>query len=719
MPKFSINSSILTKIFFIIFVPFLLSGYSWSGSADAPVTATFYDDNNNVVADIQGEQGSSIIVPTAPVKSGYTFTHWQEVGGSETIANGVAYYTLTRGIEFKAQYAPIIYTVTFLGYDDDIFAQINATAGTSIQVPSAPDRTGYTFTHWKEMGGSETIASGVSNYTVAKSIVFKAQYVAIVHTVTFLDYDDDIVAQINATQGSLINVPNATDRTGYTFTQWKDVVGNETIASGVTTYTVTKDIIFKAQYTVVSEYTIIFLDDNDTVVAEINATAGTSIQVPDAPSIPNYTFTSWIEVGGTERISSGETHYAVTRDVTFKAQYSAITYTAIFLNEGGVVEANLSGTYGSYITVPNAPPKSGYTFTQWKEDGGTVTIPSGTATYTIVRDITFKPEYVEGVEIRTQADLDNVRNNMAGKYMLMNNIALSDSGAGYDSSGWQPIGTQSNPFKGTFDGNGHKITGLWMDRGSTKDVGLFGWTQGATIKNLGVEIGGRGVKGKDAVGGIVGSMHSSDSITNSYSTGSVSGISWVGGIAGYLYGSCSITNSYSTGSVSGGVVGGIVGYMYSSSITNSYSTGSVSGSSQVGGIAGYVRISSSITNSYSTGSVSGSGSYVGGIAGAMASGSITNNAAINPSVSGGSDANRIVGYIYSSTVSNNFALNTMTVTGTASYGNAGTSKTITDLTTQSTYSSGLGWNFGNDENNPWKIDPYKNNGLPYLYWENR
>jgi hypothetical protein len=106
---------------------------------------------------------------------------------------------------------------------------------------------------------------------------------------------------------------------------------------------------------------------------------------------------------------------------------------------------------------------------------------------------------------------------------------------------------------------------------------------------------------------------------------------------------------------------------------------------------------------------------------------VTGNAAINPSVSGASDVNRIVGYIDGgNTTSNNFALNTMTVTGKTN-GNAGTSKTITNLKTQSTYSNpvngdgngGLGWKFGNDENNPWKIDPYKNNGLPYLYWENR
>jgi hypothetical protein len=87
-----------------------------------------------------------------------------------------------------------------------------------------------------------------------------------------------------------------------------------------------------------------------------------------------------------------------------------------------------------------------------------------------------------------------------------------------------------------------------------------------------------------------------------------------------------------------------------------------------------------------------------------------------------------VGSIYGSgiTISNNFALNTMTVTGSTG-NNAGTSKTITNLKTQSTYSNpvngdgngGLGWKFGNNDANPWKIVSNKNNGLPYLYWENR
>jgi hypothetical protein len=851
MSKFSVNSLVLAKILFIFFVPFLLASYSWSvsseSSTDATVGIIFYADNGeDVVLEANVETGSSIVVPTAPVKSGYTFTHWQEIGGDETIENGVVYYNVTRDIEFKAQYTPNMYTVTFLNYDDSVAAQINTTQGSSITVPQALPRTGYTFTHWQELGGTETIPDGVSNYTVTKTTMFKAQYTPIVYTVTFLDYDDTQVAQINATQGSSITVPTTSNRTGYTFTHWQELGGSETIADGVTTYTVTKTIIFKAQYTAVSEYTIIFLDDNDTVVAEINATAGTSIQVPNAPPksgytftqwkevdgsetiasgvttytptknitfkaeyslnpivytvtflkengdnistqqvnsgesavvptpppkadytfthwqevggsetiasgvssytptksitfkatytpiiytikfleddntlaaeinatagtsiqvptaqvIPGYTFTSWLEVGGTERIPSTSSTYTVTRSVTFKAQYNPITYTATFLAEDGVtVVGTPSGTYGSYIQVPNAPAKTGYTFTHWQEVGGSETIPSGTTSYMLTRNVTFKAEYIEGIEIRTQADLNNVRYNLSGKYKLMNDIALSDNGEGYGWSGWLPIGMNSiipsEPFTGTFDGNGHKITGLWISGGGT-GVGLFGSASGAIIKNLGVEISNIGIIGENEVGGIVGRIDSG-TITNSYVTGSVG-----------IYG--------------GGIdVGGIAGVVWDATITNSYSTASVSGDFAVGGIVGSIINGGTIANTYSTGSVSCNDSYIGGIVAMINAGSITNNAAINPSVACEKHVDRIAGWVYPSgtTVSNNFALNSMSVTGSTDSGNAGTSKTITELTTQSTYSIGLGWRFGNDDANPWKHDPYKNGGLPYLYWENR
>ncbi|MDR0666394.1 MAG: hypothetical protein LBF71_03180 [Campylobacteraceae bacterium] len=332
------------------------------------------------------------------------------------------------------------------------------------------------------------------------------------------------------------------------------------------------------------------------------------------------------------------------------------------------------------------------------------------------------------IEITDHDGLNDIRDNLDGTYILLNDIPL-DTGVD-PNNGWDPIGNDSNPFTGIFSGNGNTISNLWINRTTTDNVGLFGIIENSQIKNIGVEIpNDKEMKGKDNVGGIAGWVRSSSIISNSYSIGSVSGTYSIGGIVGYIIGSSNITNSYSTANVNGSqLVGGIAGSLYASSIRNSYLIGTISGNSNyVGGIAGSLY-SSSITNSYSMGTISGTGNYVGGIAGIVHGySSITNNAAINPSVTGTSNVNRVAGFVEDSTVENNFALDSMVVSSYLS-GNAGTDKNETDLKTQSTYSDtvsgdgngGLGWSFdGDNDSNPWKIDSdeVKNNGYPYLYWQ--
>jgi hypothetical protein len=261
--------------------------------------------------------------------------------------------------------------------------------------------------------------------------------------------------------------------------------------------------------------------------------------------------------------------------------------------------------------------------------GGSEDNVSGETSYSLTGDTNFYADSKNVTEITTQeglADINATAATLSGKYILLNDIALDKSGAGFEATyGWKPMGDySSNPFTGIFNGNGHKITGLWIDRPSMDYVGLFGFTNGAVIKNIGVEIpNGKTVKGNDHVGGIVGYVADS-TITNSYAIGDVSGFQNVGGIAGGVSSGSSITNSYAAGNISGSqYVGGIAGYV-SGDITNSYATGNILGNEHVGGIAGEASSGSSITNSYSTGDVSGTNS-IGGIVGYVNNSSITNS----------------------------------------------------------------------------------------------
>ncbi len=234
----------------------------------------------------------------------------------------------------------------------------------------------------------------------------------------------------------------------------------------------------------------------------------------------------------------------------------------------------------------------------------------------------------------------------SGEYFkLTANIDMSDK-YGLRKTSWTPIGSTSFSFKGTFDGDGHTISDLYI---STTDFnqGLFGNSSG-TIKNLTVSgsvTGGTntgGIAGKnngvitdcinncsvtgnsDYVGGIVG--YNYYSIINCYNTGTVSNSKgtyddYVGGIAGFNNSTGSIENCHNKGTITGvgDYTGGIAGNNDGSArIENCYNTGKVSGASCVGGIAGSNQ-SSNFRNCYNTGEVSGTGDSVGGIVGSNSS----------------------------------------------------------------------------------------------------
>lgn len=211
--------------------------------------------------------------------------------------------------------------------------------------------------------------------------------------------------------------------------------------------------------------------------------------------------------------------------------------------------------------------------------------------------------------------------NLGASYTLESNIdaaAVGVAGAGmWGSTGFVPIGNSGTKFTGTFDGQGHTISNLTINLPTTQYVGLFGWTMGSTIRNVGL-VGGS-VTGKDAVGGLVGSNNGS--ISESYNTGTVTA---TGNAAGGLVGAngddiySAIDNSYATGAVTGNgtnvYLGGLSGVLHYGDINNSYATGDViNGADTIGGLVGFVY-SASLRNSYSTGAVTGTAN-VGGLVG--------------------------------------------------------------------------------------------------------
>ncbi len=259
--------------------------------------------------------------------------------------------------------------------------------------------------------------------------------------------------------------------------------------------------------------------------------------------------------------------------------------------------------------------------------------------------------------------------------------------------GWQPLGNgnrvnyrnpNNDPFKATFEGNGHTLSNLMINRPSTNYVGMFSYIESTSTKITNVGLLNVNVEGRSLVGGLVG--ENSGTITNSYATGSVEGQYNVGGLVGrnLVVGNSAtitITNSYATGSVEGQHnVGGLVGENWNGgnsatiTITNSYATGDVEGTYDVGGLVGEnwndgSSATITITNSYATGDVEGTYD-VGGLVGENWNGG--NSATItitNSYATGDVEGNNHVGGLVgenSGTITNSYA--TGDIEGTYSVG---------------------------------------------------
>ena len=361
-------------------------------------------------------------------------------------------------------------------------------------------------------------------------------------------------------------------------------------------------------------------------------------------------------------------------------------------NEGGTVTTPGEGTFtydARTVVDLVAEAEEGYRFASWITYGYVETIADWSdATTTITMNDDYNISAGFALEIQDWYDLDDIRNNLSGSYILVNDLDSTTPGyeelaspTANEGKGWQPIGTRGDRFTGTFYGEGYEIRDLFINRLDEERVGLFGFLSAALIVDVGVV--NAKVTGKDSVGGLVGS--NSGTMHNSYSTGSVTGDSSVGGLVGLNNGH--VQKSYSTGNVTGeGSIGGLVG-LNVGTVTNSYSTGSVTSNHSVGGLVG-MNWDGTVSDSYSTGSVTGTSS-VGGL----------------------------VGWNLGGTVSNSFW---DTQTSGKSTSDGGTGKTTAELKDIITF-SGDGWNIiavAPGERNPtyiWNI--VNGETYPFLSWQ--
>ncbi len=218
-------------------------------------------------------------------------------------------------------------------------------------------------------------------------------------------------------------------------------------------------------------------------------------------------------------------------------------------------------------------------------------------------------------EIGNASQLQAMSGNLSANYTLVGDIDASNTSAWNGGDGFAPVGNDTDPFTGTFDGNGYAVTELTINRSETDGVGLFGVTEG-TVQQVGLREAT--ITGGNMTGGLIGENRNGI-VENSSVTGTITATnaSALGGAIGLNTGESAVSGVFSSATVEGTNttdIGGLVGNNTAdASVQRAVANGSVDGTSNVGGLVG--NNTAEIQESFATGTVNGSGTGVENVGG--------------------------------------------------------------------------------------------------------
>ena len=255
-------------------------------------TVRFLDYDETVISTQSVDWGKGASAPSDPTREGWTFTGWSPADYSSVKAD----------MDITAQYSKdaVVYTVTFVDWDDTKIIDIKVVEGNDASAPADPTRDGYKFNGW-----DKTFTNVTSDLTV------KATYTILTFTVKFVDYDETVLSEQKVDWSSDATAPTDPVREGYKFDGWDKVYAN-----------VTSDLTVKATYKILT-FTVTFVDYDETVLSTETVDWKEDAIAPSDPEREGYDFTGW-----------DKEFTNVTSDLTVTAQYKKKEATAI--DETGV-----------------------------------------------------------------------------------------------------------------------------------------------------------------------------------------------------------------------------------------------------------------------------------------------------------------------------------------------------------------------------------------------
>lgn len=305
---------------------------------------TFDSAGGTCVADITQDYDTQVSAPLTPTKTGSTFDGWYSDAGL-TMAVSWPYTLSEVDVTFYAKWKANSYNITFDANSGmGGWGPTSMAYGTTLAAPTVT-REGYTFSSW---------SPSVPGTVPAGDIVFTAQWTINKYKISFDSVGGTAVADITQDYGTSITAPDAPTKTGYTFTGWEPSVPQAIPAENVECV---------AQWTI-NQYTVSFDSNGGTTFTDIIQNYNTQVTAPLAPTKTGHTFDGWYTNAGLTTAVSWP-HTLGASNVTFYAKWTVNNYNITFDANGGTGGTGpTSMEYGAVLTAPTVT-REGYTFSSW------------------------------------------------------------------------------------------------------------------------------------------------------------------------------------------------------------------------------------------------------------------------------------------------------------------------------------------------------------------
>lgn len=283
-------------------------------------TVIFLDNFGVILKVEQVVEQKSAKAPKAPLIEGYTFTGWD-----------IDYSFITSDLTVKALYEETIYTVTFLGLNDEVIKVEKLKYQEDATAPEVPVVEGYQFIGWDK-----------DFKEVVQDLTVKAVYEEVleVYTVVFLNKDETVLKTVLVEEGKAATPPSPLSIPGYKFIGWSEDFTD-----------VVSDLIVRPIYEI-RTYEVKFMSGSE----EIETQTITFNEDAIAPTVEKI---GYLFIGWDQNLTK------IDRNLTVKAVWQKITH-ASYLEEFSFLT---SASYSDLLRTLETEDNLYYTFNNVKYGG--------------------------------------------------------------------------------------------------------------------------------------------------------------------------------------------------------------------------------------------------------------------------------------------------------------------------------------------------------------